>query len=620
MPCIGLCEGRGGGKMSDSPHVKMGFAKDKWRLAKRGSHEAAKSDEDIIRAVLAKFHFPKKEETHNPYVPPPEQELLEHSGQSGRQLLQDLAQSGKAPLVVSQVRKANLGRQRDTEPLGPPKRGQRSGRPSLQPLTPRDYLSSARATARDQNLARVAEVESRRLEEELQQEKATNTQLETQLTYHEAALQEFLQYHYNEVTETMTRGDAAQHNTSEQEIRLDYYSGLLSEAKTVQEEEEERLQELTAFQQFLAAVTPSQSLRDLKRKTHEILEKVKESSMDASGRPLQASYSAELARAVTLATTDPSQAVSPRGEGGAGGTLGADLSLLRMLRTNVPQTRSSSGVGGRHPYVQAAERSDEVMVTEEEEDCDHGAFDEFLDDDEHLVELASMYECQGHALLALLTRIQNQTEALNKEVDTRQKKLHSRLQEIEQLQEKARGGGHEGQLQDLQALIAEWPGLSGDGEAQAQLDQLVAQIAEVVSDVFGASQYSPLVPQTLPEVPPLSKKSTEMSIKIKGGGGSEERSSPGQDSPAEARPSEATVAAGMGQEALLALLEARVTDLCAQLDNIDPALRDAIFLNCEQSRQARLKEEKRQEAEVRRAERKQRHLERALAEPPARPL
>lgn len=62
---------------------------------------------------------------------------------------------------------------------------------------------------------------------------------------------------------------------SEQEIRIDYYSGLLAEAKTVQEEEEERLQELTAFQQFLAAVTPSQSLKDLKRKIHEIQEKVK---------------------------------------------------------------------------------------------------------------------------------------------------------------------------------------------------------------------------------------------------------------------------------------------------------------------------------------------------------
>ena len=41
--------------------------------------------------------------------------------------------------------------------------------------------------------------------------------------------------------------------------------------------------------------------------------------------------------------------------------------------------------------------------------------------------------------------------------------------------------------------------------------------------------------------------------------------------------SEPTVSAGMGQEALLALLEARVTDLCAQLDNIDPDLRSAIF-------------------------------------------
>lgn len=56
---------------------------------------------------------------------------------------------------------------------------------------------------------------------------------------------------------------------------MDYFSGLLAEAQTVQEEEEERLQELTAFQQFLAAVTPTQSLRDLKRRMNEIQEEVK---------------------------------------------------------------------------------------------------------------------------------------------------------------------------------------------------------------------------------------------------------------------------------------------------------------------------------------------------------
>ena len=37
-------------------------------------------------------------------------------------------------------------------------------------------------------------------------------------------------------------------------------------------------------------------------------------------------------------------------------------------------------------------------------------------------------------------------------------------------------------------------------------------------------------------------------------------------------------ASGLGQGALLALLEARVTDLCAQLDLISPAIRDSIFL------------------------------------------
>lgn len=71
------------------------------------------------------------------------------------------------------------------------------------------------------------------------------------------------------------RGENAKHNMTEAEIRIDYYSGLLAEAKTVKEEEEERLQVLTAFQQFLAAVTPSQSLRDLRRKIHEIQDRVK---------------------------------------------------------------------------------------------------------------------------------------------------------------------------------------------------------------------------------------------------------------------------------------------------------------------------------------------------------
>lgn len=43
----------------------------------------------------------------------------------------------------------------------------------------------------------------------------------------------------------------------------------------MQEEEEERLQELTAFQQFLSAVTPAQSFRDLKRRVQEVQDEVK---------------------------------------------------------------------------------------------------------------------------------------------------------------------------------------------------------------------------------------------------------------------------------------------------------------------------------------------------------
>lgn len=75
-------------KMSGQPDLKIGFAKDKWRKAKGSSDGASKSDEDIIRAVLAKFHVPKKVTVQSPYVPPPEQELFEHSGRSVRQLHQ----------------------------------------------------------------------------------------------------------------------------------------------------------------------------------------------------------------------------------------------------------------------------------------------------------------------------------------------------------------------------------------------------------------------------------------------------------------------------------------------------------------------------------------------------
>lgn len=56
-----------------------------------------------------------------------------------------------------------------------------------------------------QNLARVAKVESERLQKELESEKAINTELESQLQHHEAALQEFLQHHYRQVTEALTK-------------------------------------------------------------------------------------------------------------------------------------------------------------------------------------------------------------------------------------------------------------------------------------------------------------------------------------------------------------------------------------------------------------------------------
>ncbi|KAG7164483.1 hypothetical protein Hamer_G003692, partial [Homarus americanus] len=539
----------------------------------------AVKDEVVARSVLVKFLGPRKKK--------------------------DGVQSGTAAQSASRVRRGGalesgvVGRE---EHLGPPRR-RRTLLSNTQPQTATDYLLAARTTARDKNLARVAEVESQRLEKELQSERAINSDLESQLQYHEAALQEFLQHHYRQVTEALTKGDTARRNLTEQELRIDYFTGLLTEAQTVQEEEEEHLQELTAFQQFLAAVTPSQSLKDLKRRLQEVQDEVK-ASHGAVGH-IEGSDDATSSSSIDFALA---ASLVAAGEGSGGGTLGADLMSLRMIKPGNAPSRSPSRTGCTLSQSMSSEDIQDFMTTSQEDSdtCDAGAFDEFLDDDGHLVDLASVYENQCHALLALLTRLKDHTEAINKEVVTRQKRLDTRLQDIQQLQEKARGGGHEEQLQDLRTLIGEWPRLSGDAEAQNQLDQLVAQIAEVVSDVFGSSEYSPLVPQ-----PPQAETNQKKQVPKVTTELDETTGDPGN---------EPTVSAGMGQEALLALLEARVTDLCAQLDNIDPALRDAIFLNCEQARRARLKEEKRQEAEMRRAERKQRHLERAMAEPPPKPL
>ena len=72
--------------MSVPPDLKIGFAK--WRKAKGTPDGGSRSDENIIRSVLAKFHVPRKVVEPSPYVPPPEQQLFEHTGKSVRQLHQ----------------------------------------------------------------------------------------------------------------------------------------------------------------------------------------------------------------------------------------------------------------------------------------------------------------------------------------------------------------------------------------------------------------------------------------------------------------------------------------------------------------------------------------------------
>ncbi|XP_068216978.1 cilia- and flagella-associated protein 100-like [Palaemon carinicauda] len=579
-----------------------------------------KKRKNVVKGAFTKFKLSKEKVAKSPYKPPDEHALFEFSERTRRQLHQDFVQSGESEQKVSCVQRGQIRgafREFKEEPLGPPRR-RKAARATIQPQTARDYLLAARTTARDKNLTEVAEIEAQRLQKELCQERAINSELESQLSFHEAALQEFLQHHYRQVAEIVTKGDEAYRNLTEQEVKIDYFSGLLAESQTVQDEEKERLQDLTAFQQFLAAVTPAQSLKDLKRRTKEIYEEVQVSQGKDSHRT--ATDSVEVSQmAVELAIS--SSGISPiGGEGSASSALGADLLTLRMTRPPPPASRPPSRLDPQKtpsPPPQMAV----AALPENNDSCDPICFDDFLVDNERLIALSHIYESQCHVLLALLTRLRGQTEAINEEVESRQKKLNTRLQEIQNLQEKASGNGHEAQLKDLCKLINEWPALSGDAQAQAQLDQLVAQIAEVVSDVFGSSEYSPLVPQA--QQPPSSAKSCSTKSPVGHKGRSkpkEEIESPRHGTSEPANGTGSTVSAGMGQEALLALLEARVTDLCAILDTIDPPLRDAIFLNCEQARRARIKEEKRQEAEMRRAQRKQRHLERALAEPPPKPL
>ena len=76
------------------------------------------------------------------------------------------------------------------------------------------------------------------------------------------------------------RNDETAQLLRDEREKLDYFSGLLKSAQTIQEEENERLQELTAFQHFLAAITPKQSLQDLLK----CLELKKTSSADKEVR------------------------------------------------------------------------------------------------------------------------------------------------------------------------------------------------------------------------------------------------------------------------------------------------------------------------------------------------
>ncbi|ROT65690.1 hypothetical protein C7M84_016319 [Penaeus vannamei] len=376
----------------------------------RGDGEGDES-EALARRGRVDFLLQTGKNARTPYVPPEEAELFNYTGKSRRQLHQDLARSGRPPHQASKVRRGNLGgpaTERREEHLGPPRR--RKGGPATQPHTARDYLLTARATARDKHLARVAEVESRRLDKELHRERAINANLESQLMFHESALQEFLQHHYRQVSDALSKGEDARRNLTEQEVRIDYFSGLLAEAQTVQEEEEERLQELTAFQQFLSAVTPAQSFRDLKRRVQEVQDEVKASRGLSGGRRDSvlslSSGAVDLSFAATLAAAVNSRATSPLGggEGGGGGSLGADLMALRMTRLATPTSRSSSRTGHRTARTRSPEEVTDLEVHDGAEVGEEETFNDHMEDHERLVDLAHVYESQCHSLLALLTR------------------------------------------------------------------------------------------------------------------------------------------------------------------------------------------------------------------------
>ncbi|XP_076039442.1 uncharacterized protein LOC143024515 [Oratosquilla oratoria] len=624
---------------------------------------------------------------------PEAMDLFDFAKTSRRTLNKAVAEAGKPSVSMARLRREIAGGREgrmmaDAVDIPP----RRKGGPTAQAQTVRDYIWSTKSTARTQLLASIAEAESSKIAQQLEEEQRTNEDLEEQLASHKDAFKSFLSHHYKNVTDTLARGEEALRTLKEQELRIAYFEGLLKEVQTVQEEEEERLEELTAFQQFLHSITPERANR-------ETLQRLLQVAQGRSGgdRPSVAAVGSET-------NTNPS-------------TSRLDVSLNESFAASVVKQDTKEEVEGeekekeeekdveeddendvendfisiladdqlrllQHRQQEPGRQQKKAELTEGDapdsdgEDACNDTMEALLCDEQHVSRLSRFYECQCHALLGYLTRLQNRKEALDEDLERRRKKLSQRLEDLEAQKEKETVGPGLGgsELQDVKRLIRAWPGLSGDSEAKEMLDQLTVQVSRVVRDIFGSEKDKKDGVTTEKVATNIQtgkdggshrpgshgrgasggsssgarrREAKESSVPGGGGGGGGEGEGTDGGAASNQGPAKKSIdttrkdadaeeddeekflededealdpddVASMGQGALLALLEARVTDLCAQLDLIDPSIRDEVFMKCEKERRARRHEERRRELERRREQRKQKHLVRALAPPPPR--
>ncbi|XP_047737753.1 uncharacterized protein LOC125178317 [Hyalella azteca] len=291
--------------------------------------------------------------------------------------------------------------------------------------------------------------------------------------------------------------------------------------------------------------------------------------------PLTASSMQHRQAAATVASSEEKE--------GVGAAASVRKKPAGLSDVNIEDNNKEKGIPIMHPESTIEKEVEFSAFNLAEDDppyLDEHAYDEFLKDPSYLIRLAELYESQCHSLLTLLGRLEDHIEVTERELDALAQRSRNRAEEFERRSKLSADAGAVEKLRLVQQLKNSWPDLSEHERLQQQLNKVLSQVMAVVSEVLAGPDGASSLLQTQQF---LSASDTDSGA-----------------------------AGGM---AVLGLLEARFTALCIQLDAIEPRLRDKIFLDCENERKLLTKEARRAQENLKRAERKRQHLERALAPP-----